>query len=269
MIHVWNLQSTADPPLQLHMTPHTSPYAHESSVTCLCVVDRHDTTLQIISGSEDGTIHLWSLESSSSSSSIPTVRLHRKIKAHDASVTAIVLLPHENMLWSGCINGSLHLWNVRSGTRQIRIPPSVLTGHSTNITSLIRFDTPAGRFVLSSSLDGTIRAWNALTGECVLSSSNKDSSSTPIHCMTILSMNHHRHQEEGQRRNPLLLLGQNDGTIECRTLLPTDHFETLDLVFTLPSHQGAAVRSIASVPSGGIVYSGDDNGNMHAWQIVA
>jgi WD40 repeat protein/predicted GIY-YIG superfamily endonuclease len=241
MIHIWNLESTGDPPLELHMIPRKSPFAHESCVSCMFV----DTTMEIASGSDDGKIHIWAFDSS-----VRSYRLGQQIQA-GAKVTALVLMMQQDLLWSGCDDGSIQVWKVRSGQCQYRIPAGI-TGHSSAITSLQLIRAPKGLFIGSASLDGTIKAWNCLTGVGVIAKNI----STPIHCMTI---------GESSEGYPLVLLGMSDGSIQCRNLLSTSNLSALDLVFTVPT-QGAAVHAIAS-GSRGSFFSGDANGIVHAWQI--
>jgi WD40 repeat protein/predicted GIY-YIG superfamily endonuclease len=241
MIHIWNLQLTGDPPLELHMIPRTSPFAHENCVSCLFV----DTTMEIASGSDDGNIHIWAFDSS-----VRSYRLGKQIQA-GSKVTALVLLMQQDLLWSGCDDGSIQIWKVRSGQCLYRIPAGI-TGHSSAITSLQLFQAPKGLFIGSASLDGTIKAWDCLTGVGVIAKNT----STPIHCMTI---------GESSEGYPLVLLGMSDGSIQCRNLLSTSNLSALDLVFTVPT-QGAAVHTIAS-GSKGSFFSGNANGIMHAWQM--
>jgi hypothetical protein len=65
--------------------------------------------------------------------------------------------PDEKMLVTGCGDGSVHVWDVDSGTERHR-----LTGHTQRITGLTM--APGSQELASSSMDGTIRFWDLTTG---------------------------------------------------------------------------------------------------------
>ena len=102
----------------------------------------------LASGSIDGTIKLWDLQ---------TGTLIRTISAHSEGVRDIVFAPNGRTLASGGVE-NIKLWDWQTG-KLIR----TLTGHSDNIYS-VAFSLD-GQKLASASNDGTVKLWNPNTGQ--------------------------------------------------------------------------------------------------------
>lgn len=304
MVHGWNLQQPAQPPLELQIqpstllpsnptasgatTPTTSngtsnnhnsptsgnatsiPYAHNMAVSAIHMAAPQSTaagnsntsdTIQIATGSRDGSIRLWAYRNGA-------FLLVRSLCGHAREVTGLVLLSAQNILWSAGIDQCIRIWNTMTGDCQYCIAGSsvdaaipqapnmnspAVVGHTMPITALIPYISPAGTFILSSSLDQTVKVWNAVTGECVASESHSEA----ITCMSIA-------RDLGN--NELLLLGMESGAIQCRNIQPYANIAAFQLIFTLTSyHSGVghdgAVKCITAGPSG-TFYSGGVDGKM-------
>jgi WD40 repeat protein len=290
MVHGWNLQQPSQPPLELQIQPSSTssgastptiangmvasgsssaslPFAHNMTVTALHMAQPSSAatnadTIQIATGSRDGSIRLWSYRNGA-------FVLVRSLPGHAREVTGLVILSSQNLLWSSGMDHCIRIWNMMTGDCQHCItgpsmdppnamlqpqtPPNSGVGHAMPITALIPYVSPAGTFILSASLDQTVKVWNAVTGGCVASESHNEG----IVCMTIA-------RDLGN--NELLLLGMESGSIQCRNIQPTATIAAFQLLFTLSlyhtgvGHEGA-VKCITAGPSG-TFYSGGVDGKM-------
>ena len=108
----------------------------------------------LASGSEDKTVQLWDTQN------------HRKLGTligHPGWVTAIAFSEDGNTVASGDASKIIKLWDL--DTQQVR---ATLTGHKNTINALAfaPVGTPLyGMCLASGSADGTIRFWNPLNGE--------------------------------------------------------------------------------------------------------
>mmetsp|Transcript_8545 Transcript_8545/g.13164 ORF Transcript_8545/g.13164 Transcript_8545/m.13164 type:complete len:438 (+) Transcript_8545:151-1464(+) len=252
MIHVWNLTRPTDPPLELHM--HTlMPYAHASCVTELLVVGD-----QIVSGCRSGVIRVWKFDATK-----PAFVLTHTIHGHAREITGLLVV--DNLVWSSSIDGSIRLWDLtKNGECQYVITKDTKSnnnpvGHCGAVTGLLTCNMPgAGTFVLSSSLDGTIKAWNGSNGECVASED---------HMAGVVSMA----LSKDISGNPILIIGLDSGNIMVRNLAQTPKAPAFALIFTLtPSfstgHSGA-VRCITEGPQN-TFYTGGADGKLLVLQLT-
>jgi WD40 repeat protein len=92
---------------------------------------------RVVSGSEDGSITSWS------SGGPP-----RQLRGHVHAITAIAIEPDGERVASGDASGDVYVWTSSGG--------ELLRGHNARIQE-IAFGSD--RFVLSSSIDKTVRAW--------------------------------------------------------------------------------------------------------------
>ena len=268
MVHAWNLQQPNHPPVELQLNPQHLPYAHNHAVSTLLIAG-DGANAKVVSGSQDGSIRVWSFQGGQ-------FTLAQTLVGHAREVTGLILLPTTNLLWSSGTDACIRIWNLTSGdcqhviTRntpdgQATTPPAGNTGnqpqgvgHTHAVTALLSFESPAGTFILSSSLDRTVKAWNGATGQCVANELHDEG----VVCMSL---------SKDQKGNQLLLLGMESGNIICRNLVQTPKVNAFQLLFCLTARftvaHKEAVKCITSGPQG-TFYSGGSDGKMLVFQFV-
>ena len=282
MIHVWNLANPADPPLELHMDSQHAPYAHAGSVSAFATVND-----VMISGGHCGVIRTWQFDQTANGGK-GGFALRKTLHGHASEITGLVIV-NGSMLWSSSTDQSIRLWDLATGTCKYLITsatPGTIggnpvpqspagqqgggqggqqqatgVGHTAAVTDLVLFESPQGTFVLSSSLDGTVKAWNATDGQCMFSEG---------HGQGIVSMA----LSADIKNNPLLLVGLESGDIMIRSILQSASGQTPAFCLLVKlsnkytkSHDGA-VRAIRAGPSNTFYTAGDD-GKVNVWQIAA
>ena len=282
MIHVWNLANPADPPLELHMDSQHAPYAHAGSVSAFATVND-----VMISGGHCGVIRTWQFDQAANGGK-GGFALRKTLHGHASEITGLVIV-NGSMLWSSSTDQSIRLWDLATGECKYLITsatPGTIggnpvpqspagqqgggqggqqqatgVGHTAAVTDLVLFESPQGTFVLSSSLDGTVKAWNATDGQCMFSEG---------HGQGIVSMA----LSADIKNNPLLLVGLESGDIMIRSILQSASGQTPAFCLLVKlsnkytkSHDGA-VRAIRAGPSNTFYTAGDD-GKVNVWQIAA
>jgi WD40 repeat protein/uncharacterized caspase-like protein len=116
-----------------------------------------DGTLAL-SGSDDKTLKLWEVASG---------RELRSFTGHKDNVSSVAFSPDGRFVLSGSNDSTLKLWEASSG-RELRSFASgrefnSFTGHASNVRS-VAF-SPDGKRIISGGADGTMRIWDAQTGE--------------------------------------------------------------------------------------------------------
>ncbi|VEU36844.1 unnamed protein product [Pseudo-nitzschia multistriata] len=263
MVHAWNLASPNDPPLEFHMQPNLIPYAHPSAVKKLLVIGQ-----KVISGSVDGSIKLWTFQPPSAEHPKGAFVLTQNLLGHAREISGLVDVG--SMLWSCSTDGSIRLWDMAKPGAPCQHFISMSSpasggndnsgpGHTNAVTGLEKFKSSAGDFVLSCSLDGTVKAWNGGTGQCVASESHEDG---VVSMSMIGDMN----------GKPCLLLGCESGMMYIRNLEPTakiqQAFAGLIILheFVAVVHYGA-VKSLCKGPAG-TFYTGGEDGKVLVYQIT-
>jgi WD40 repeat protein len=265
MVHAWNLANPTEPPLELHIQPSMIPYAHNSAVTALEVVD----ATKIVSGARDGSIRLWTFDTAGNGGK-GGFMLAQSLPGHAREITGLAVV--DTMLWSSSTDGAIRIWDMaKNGECQHSIttaasavggvpaPAAQGQGHTDAVTGLVPFKSAAGNFILSCSLDGTVKAWDGSTGQCVASESHGEG----VVSMSMIA---------DPNGKPGLLLGLIDGSIWLRNLEPTPKIpQAFAPLMHLSSYHGmahsSAVRSVCQGPSG-TFYSAGDDGKVLVWQIT-
>ena len=192
-------------------------------------------------GSEDGTIFLSNvLKVLENNDGINNESLQTVLTGNAHGITAIALSPAETTLASGGADGRIHLLDVAT-RRELKI----LKGAQGTITALT-FAVDGTR-LFSGEENGTIRQWNALTGEEV-----GTSYSTPLGAITALSYSF---------RNKCLAVGDATGTIQIFDL-GTRHKKKKE--FFIP-HSG--ITTLIFSEDGSTLVSGSENGTIILWDM--
>eukprot|EP00521_Asterionellopsis_glacialis_P014436 CAMPEP_0195306570 /NCGR_PEP_ID=MMETSP0707-20130614/37266_1 /TAXON_ID=33640 /ORGANISM="Asterionellopsis glacialis, Strain CCMP134" /LENGTH=453 /DNA_ID=CAMNT_0040370789 /DNA_START=115 /DNA_END=1476 /DNA_ORIENTATION=- len=268
MIHAWNLSAPNNPPLEFHMH-NLAPYAHASAVSIVKVVAGD----KILSGDRRGVIRVWQFETDK-------FVLMKTLHGHVGEIAGLTAV--DTMIWSAAATDqTIRLWDLnKDGECQHVIPAGTPTntnapqqqggaaapngvgaasnGHTGAITSLLPFKSSAGSFVLSSSLDGTVKAWNSSDGSCV---------HTETHGAGVVTMA----LSADQKNHPILLVGLETGNIMVRNVMQTPNAPAFCLLFSLSSkytagHSGAC-RTVKEGPAA-TFYSGGDDGKLLVWQLT-
>ncbi|KAF8835286.1 WD40 repeat-like protein [Paxillus ammoniavirescens] len=105
-----------------------------------------------------------SVLSFASSQSVPSDIASQRVpvqiyEGHEDRVYCVSFFPDENKLVSGSHNGSLHIWNRKTGE------VNVLSGHTRMVVDVDV--SPEGKMVVSGSGDRTVRIWNGESGEMI------------------------------------------------------------------------------------------------------
>ncbi len=122
---------------------------HERTVTCLAFAPNSQ---RLLSGSEDGTVRLWDLDSCKQ---VACYRPNAK------TILSVAISPDNRRALFGCDNHTAWLWDM---TRHAEV--ACFAGHSRPVTSLAF--SPDGRRALTGSDDKSIRLWHVAVGREVL-----------------------------------------------------------------------------------------------------
>jgi type VI secretion system protein ImpC len=106
------------------------------------------TGLRVISGSDDGTLRLWDLDSGA---------LVRELEGHSGWVNSIALTPDGRRAISAAEDADLRVWNIETGALIL-----ALKGHGGPVNGVAV--TTDGRRAVSASADGTLRLWGLIAG---------------------------------------------------------------------------------------------------------
>ena len=247
MTHVWDLGSPQQAPMELVLqNDGLMPYAHNSAVTALAMVPP-DT---VVTGSRDGSIRIWKLNSTGPT---PTVELVSSLPGHARQVTAVLHIGNTT-LWTAGLDHCIRIWDIAT-QKLLHCISNATNGHSNAVTGLLSYQAGADLFVISCSLDQSVKVWNTSSGECVASESTGDSG---IVCMCLA---------QDSVGTDVLLLGTEHGTIQGRSVVggfanvgPLQSLFSLQYHATGIGHEGA-VQCLIAGPAA-TFYSGGSDGRM-------
>ena len=264
MVHSWNLNSAQDPPAELWLSP-MAKYASSGRIKSLWTT----ADGSVFSGGMDGVIRQWAFSPTGGQNGKGGFALVRSMSGHLGAVSGIALAGA--MLWSGGMDGTIRLWKPESGENCHLIPAikkeanasggaqGQAAGHCGPITCLLPFEAPnnAGTFVFSSSLDETVKVWNAANGECVASETHGQG-------VTSIALT------ADPKGNPLLLCGLFYGDIMIRGTIsnpPLVLLLKLSHQYLHVGHELGPVNDIQPGP-GNTFYAVADDGKLTVWQIT-
>lgn len=114
---------------------------HEEIVNCLDISKRGQELL--VSGSDDGCIGIWDARQKDALEYLET----------ELPITAVALSEAGNEIYSGGIDNTIHVWDLRK-----KAVVYSMAGHTDTITSLQI--SPDSQTLLSNSHDSTVRTWD-------------------------------------------------------------------------------------------------------------
>ncbi len=144
-----------NPPIQTQHTLAQAAYApgtrfrlvgHNAPVNAVAI---HPNGTLAVSGSTDGSLRVWDLQSG---------ELLNTINLRGGAVLSVAFSPTGRLIAAGMEDNSVRLWDIDNRIEQIR-----LSGHQAPVAS-VAF-SPDGRTLASGSVDRTIRLWDTDTGE--------------------------------------------------------------------------------------------------------
>ncbi len=106
---------------------------------------------KIISGSEDGTIRIWDVESG---------KYLKVLEGHTGPVTSVVFDHIGEKIISGSEDGTIRIWDIDAGKCL-----KVLAKHTDTVTSIVY--NHKNHTLVSGSIDKNIRVWDIETGDCL------------------------------------------------------------------------------------------------------
>ncbi|KAG8709222.1 hypothetical protein FRC09_000787, partial [Ceratobasidium sp. 395] len=188
---------------------------------------------QIVSGSDDTTVGVWSAETGEA--------VLRPLEGHLGAVCSVAFSPNGRRIVSGSYDTTLRVWDAETG--DLVLQP--LSGHSDAVLS-VAF-SPDNRWIVSGAMDKTVRMWDAETGDLLLQPLTGHSGGVwslvfSPDCSRIVS-------------------GSDDHTV--RILDSHTGF----LVQTLHGHSGS-VTSVAFSPDGRRVASSSIDKTIRIWDVV-
>lgn len=153
-----SLDTAADDPEALRPLLHSTIKAHTAPVFGTAFNLAGD---KIMTGSKDGTCKFWELE---------TAFVVREFEEHPGAVLACAINKTKvNVVATGCDDNNARIFSTGESPAK-----HLLEGHQHKVYN-VAF-TADGKHLLSTSMDGCLRQWDAVTGQCI-SESNSHASS--------------------------------------------------------------------------------------------
>ncbi|KAL9111410.1 MAG: hypothetical protein Q9227_004087 [Pyrenula ochraceoflavens] len=211
----------------------------------------------VILGTESGSLILWEVTTSA---------------AHLHAVTCLALSPDNLFLVSASPDSACHLWSLErtlsffstsADGSELPAPLSTFTGHRTEITSLvIPNSSPSDITVLSSSKDGTINKWEAITGHVISTTISPKS----VACLAL---------DPAARA---LYIGHGDGSISSQDLMvpngaSSNSASLTDLDITKDNWASSealdnCINAMGLTYDGTVLITGHENGRISSWSVT-
>lgn len=174
---------------------------------------------RIVSGSDDGTVSIWSSDGA----------LLHSSKSHNDAVTALAFFPDGRTFISGSKDGTVQVWNADSGT-----DAATLSDHSGPVASVAV--SADGKLVAAAGGGNSVLVWNAASGSVA-------------HALTANfdAVNAIVFSADGQR----LFVGGDDAPIEIWDVVSGQPLQTV-------SGNSHGVRAFALAQDGSRLASGGD-----------
>jgi WD40 repeat protein len=185
---------------------------------------------RVVSGSDDGTLKVWDLESGEAL---------RTFGGHARGVSAVAVAPNGRRIVSASYDRTLKVWDL-AGNEEL----STLAGHAGHVRAVAM--TPDGERIVSGSKDRTLRTWDLASGRVLASFVGHESG---VNCVAVTP--------DGGR----VVSGSDDATIRVWDL------ESGQAQATLVGHLGS-VRAVAVTPDGGRVVSGSWDRTLRVWDLA-
>ncbi len=184
---------------------------------------------RVISGSSDGTVRVWDLESG---------ELLLTLEGHGGTVWAVAVTPDGRRAISGSEDGTVEVWDLDSGELLL-----TLEGHGGPVRGVAV--TPDGRRAISGSDDRTVKLWDLQSGELLLTLEGHEVWVTAV-AVT----------RDARRA----ISGSWDRTVRLWDL------QSGELLLTLEGH-GGPVYAVAVTADGRRAISGSDDGTVKLWDL--
>lgn len=203
--------------------------AHEATVYC---VDFSPDGKTLVSGSGDGTLKLWNVE---------TGRMIWSKQPHDSStIRCAVFSPDGKTIATGSYDNTLKLLSAADGAES-----KTLKGHTGSVR-IVAFSRD-GKWLASSSSDGTARVWDVATGRTVQTLKGHNSTVRTV---------------DFSPDGKLVATGSSDRTIKVWDR------KTGKLLHTMAGHR-SSVRSVAFSPDGNTILSGSLDNTIRMWDVIS
>jgi ribosomal RNA-processing protein 9 len=247
---------------------------HRLSTTCLCVSEDEK---RAFSGSKDGQLHAWDVESGA--------RVY-SMRTPDTCLCVAASSDGRFLASSGA--EAVYIWDTRQdpGRGAAAVPARTLTGHRDKVTS-VAFRVNS-HVLHSGSADRSVRLWNAAEGSFIETLFGHQAAITSVDALTRercvtgaedMTVRLWKIPEESH----LLLSGKHVAAIDCVRMLDESAFVsgsqdgTLALwhtskrrpasVVTLAHGPGRWINSVAALRNSDLVASGSNDGLVRVWGV--
>ena len=200
----------------------------------------------LASGSADQTVRVWD---------IATGECEQTFAGHSNWVWIVAFSPDGKTLASGSADRTVRVWDLvaKQGLR-------VLSGHNNWVWS-VAFSAD-GQYLTSGSEDRSMRLWNAKNGQCL---KTLQGSSNWVWSVAFSADGRTLASGQGDRLVHLWNMDVEEGATKKKNSVPTPSGRPLK---TLAGAQNA-IWSVAFSPDGKLLVSGNEDGDIHLWQLGA